>query len=237
MNGKAKLALALGAAALAIPIFSNGLMTPAEIVPPEGAPDEFGIRHVGINGYYLALKRRGDEEHDLREWITPDAPLVRKYSSLLWRPDRDTFILNCWYWITSSNRYAYQSVDYWYWPSEVIGSFEAYNDFMSKYAEMRMPILPPARPEYDCDDVAYTTAALLIAGGAEAYANIGYCFGRPHAWVTVVRDGTEYIIEATLPEQAVEGLAQGNPWMPAESYPEYSARYKFDNLSIRVLTN
>jgi len=192
--------------------------------------DEFGIRQV--DGYY-ALSRHGGEEYDLRYWITPNDPEVMEHSRQLWDADMDTFILNCWYWVCSEFPYRSEFIDYWYLPAEVLRAHDQYIVAIALHNEMRLPVLPPRIPGYDCDDLTYTLASLLIAGGADAYANIGY-HGRydKHAWVTVVRDGIEWILESTLSQQSADILLRTNPWMLAETAIQYRPVYRFNNITV-----
>jgi len=264
MKNSSKLALAAATvAAFTVPIFSSGLKRdltftqwilnhtkwgpvpmyiPREMVITQGldyGPDEFGIRHVVANGQdqYRAMKRLNYEEYDLREWVTPDDPIVKEYSCMLWDPDPDRFTLRCWYWVCSEFPYRGELLDYWRFPTETLVSHQQYDEEMTIYSEMRLPTLPPRSPGGDCEDLSFTLASILIAGGVDAYVDIGLYGRLKHAWVTVFRNGSEYILEATLSGRTVEVMLDAEPWLPAEDCGLYCASYRFNNIAVNHLTN
>jgi len=254
MKNSSKIALGIGIAAVTMPVFSSGLkrdLTFAQWIwnhtkwgplptylPRENlqaSVDEFGIRHV--DGNYYAMKRYGWGEHDLREWITPDDSLVKEYSCALWNEDRDTFILNVWNWVCSEFVYGRELWgDFWRFPVETLTMEENYEKAVALHNEMRLPVLPPRRPITDCEDLSYLATSLLIAGGVDAYANIGHYGNIMHAWVTVDRNGVEHIIEPTLSGRLMAILLQVDPWLTIGRYPEYVARYRFNHLTVHHLT-
>lgn len=261
MNRNTKLALAAATvAAFTLPIFSSGLRreltfirwlwghtrwgpfptyVPREIISESqsvgSGVDEFGIRHV--DGQYYAMKRFTYLERDIREWVTPNDPLVKEYACALWDSDPNAFILNAWHFVCSEFNYAREVGDFWYFPEEVLRSHQKYSEAMAIHEEMRLPTMPPRRPGFDCEDLGYALTSLLIAGGADAHANIGYCDTVMHAWATVTIGGSEYILEPTLSGRTADIMLRANPWMAAEDYPEYRASYRFNHISVDHLTN
>lgn len=191
--------------------------------------------------YTVNDKRFGRETHDIREWITPHSAKVVDYAAQLWDDDRDIFILNCWEWFSRSFEYScsdifimranicdhhwaeYRQEDLWEFPAETIARYEE-SLHLNK------------RPMTDCDGGTFLLASLLLSGTDGVYANVGYVWdrgqNRGHAWVTVERNGREYIIETTFHGEMVETLLSTNPWMKVEDYPEYRVWYKFDHKNV-----
>lgn len=193
--------------------------------------------------YYLAKKRFGEEEHDLREWVTPNVAKVQEYASMLWLPDRDAFILSCFAWVGGSFAYAetdlhlmkayvapyrvwgsYRAIDFWNFPAETIALYE------EGLKRRKTPIC-------NCEDGTFLLASLLLAYTDGVYANLGLLGEWGHAWVSVIRDGQEYILETTLRGDAIARLLSTNPWLPAAAEPGYLPLYKFDHQNVVEITS
>ena len=236
---------AVGVGAFAIPLFSSGLRrnltfarfmynhtifgdyplyVPREkAIPPPGEPELAPTGTPIKVGYYVAKKRVGDETHDLREWITPDDPMVFDYASRLYRADRDSYILNCWAWVCRNYAYHIEQGDFWNFPTETLCRYEQARDNEDIAA-------------IDCEDSTYLLASLLLAYTDGVYANIGWCGNELHAWTTVLRDGQEYLLESTYTGQKVNRLLSTNPWIPIEEATDYRPIYKFDHKEVIDLT-
>ncbi len=191
---------------------------------------EFGIWRDG--DHYLAMKRWGTETHDIREWVTPDAPEVAECARALWLPDPDDFALNCWRWVGGSFRYVLELPDYWRFPAELIRTHEQYEKAIAAYRETKYPGRPPSKPSADCDCRSFLLCSLLIAGNIDAWVALGDC-GGPHAWVTA----GDYILEPTYRESAMDVMLAADPWMLARGHPEYQPKYIFNNCILKHLTN
>ena len=191
--------------------------------------------------YYIIQKRFGEEWHDLREWLTPEAAKVVEYASKLYDADRDRFILNCWSWLSFSYAYAcsdyymmkavicsrsvwgtYRQYDFWEFPSELIARYEEGQKWKKRAA-------------CDCDGGSFLLASLLLTYTNNVFVNVGKIHNSGHAWVSVLRDGREYILETTLRDEMMQALLDIDPWCPVERFPEYRVQYKFDDHNV-VLT-
>jgi len=262
MTPGVKTALILGGiAAFTVPIFSSGerrnlsfarwvwghtrwgpypLYVPRELAEP---PEDYLLPAAEIpqkplsGAYYLIQKRFGEEWRDLREWITPHAPMVREYAEQLYDADRDTFILNCWEWVCSSFSYprsdfhqmaafyapfqggrVYRQQDFWHTPTEMIGFYE-------EWAKGKTNQIPLG----NCEDTVFLVASLLLAKTDRVYANVEL-ERVGHAWCSVERGGREYALETTLRGSEISELIQTGPWTPAESMPVPD--FKFDHQDI-----
>ena len=264
MNGITKIALlAAGVAAFTVPAFSSGLRrdltfarfmwnhttwgdfpqyVPQELILPPSAGKDFDQEEIipidipPVGGvYYVAQRRFGSELHDLREWVTPNVPVVRWYASALYHPDRDQYIVNCWDWVCRNFAYAfrdthelvafaqpfrtwavYRQDDFWHFPAEMIGFYED--------AQRR-----GKRAKGDCEDTSFLLASLLLARTDGVYVNIGGQQELTHAWVTVDRSGDEYILETTC--------NAAGPWVRAEEIPGVVTFYKFDQYTVFDFTS
>lgn len=216
------------------------LVLPPEMpeLKPAELPDIGEIQEV----YYVAQKRFGEERHDLREWITPYAAKVVQYATELYGQNRDTFILNCWEWVCSSFAYprsdyhemkafvapyrsgaVYRQRDFWHTPVEMIGFYEG------AVRKGKMPL-------GDCEDSTFLLASLLLTYTDGVYANVGSWADIGHAWVTVIRDGQEYILETTYNADGIQRLLATDPWVPADLNTVYMPKYRFDHQTLEVLT-
>jgi len=193
--------------------------------------------------WYLVQKRFGLETHDVREFLTPGAAKVVEYATGLYDENPDTFILNCWEWVCYSFDYAfydihlhrlevfvgpyrqwkvYKQEDLWHFPVEMIGFYEE--------AQQK-----GRRPVGDCDDAAFLLTSLLICGGVNAWANIGYLDNTGHAWTSVERFGKEYLLEATLSASDLANLIDNNPWQEVTQMWRYTSLYKFNQTDVKAL--
>ena len=172
---------------------------------------------------YQIKKRFGNELHDFREWITPEAPKVAGYAFRLYDNDRDQFILNCWEWVCRNYGYRIERKDFWNFPIETLAHYEE--------AQENGDI-----PKQDCEDTTFLLTSLLLAYTDGAYANVGWCGRELHAWTSVARNGREYILETTYSGQKAGQLLSTNPWIPADETPVYAPLYRFDHKEVADLT-
>ena len=87
-------------------------------------------------------------------------------------------------------------------------------------------------PRGDCEDHAIVLADWLTMMGEDARVVIGEWKGGGHAWVTLFRDGNEYLLEATRKK----GLGRNQPYPLASLFPIYRPRYMFNHESFWVNT-
>ena len=76
----------------------------------------------------------------------------------------------------------------------------------------------------DCEDHAIALADWLIDMGQDARVALGTYQGGGHAWVVLIKDGQEYILEATQ-KRGVSGLKR---YPLAAAQPDYVPHYQFN---------
>lgn len=76
----------------------------------------------------------------------------------------------------------------------------------------------------DCEDHALALADWLIDMGEDARVALGTYKGGGHAWVVLIKDGQEYVLEATQKN----GLAGLKRYPLASLQPEYEPQYQFN---------
>ncbi|MGJ8619254.1 MAG: hypothetical protein ACSHWN_02890 [Methylophilaceae bacterium] len=80
-------------------------------------------------------------------------------------------------------------------------------------------------PRGDCEDHAIVLADWLIEQGEDARVVLGEVEGNGgHAWVILLKDGKEYLLEATQKD----GLSAVRPYPAAVLYRDYHPRYMFN---------
>lgn len=77
----------------------------------------------------------------------------------------------------------------------------------------------------DCEDHALILADWLIAMGEDARVVLGRWRNEGHAWVVLLRDGKEYLLEAT----SKSGLGRNKPYPLARLHTEYQPEYMFND--------
>lgn len=77
----------------------------------------------------------------------------------------------------------------------------------------------------DCEDHALILADWLIAMGEDARVVVGSWNGEGHAWVTLFKDGQEYLLEATKKS----GLGRNKPYPLAKLHTGYVPEYMFND--------
>lgn len=79
----------------------------------------------------------------------------------------------------------------------------------------------------DCEDHAIALADWLIDMGEDARVALGKYDGGGHAWVVLIKDGQEYILEATQKN----GLAGLRRYPLASMLPKYQPQFQFNRTS------
>ncbi|UTA47679.1 transglutaminase-like cysteine peptidase [Simiduia sp. 21SJ11W-1] len=79
----------------------------------------------------------------------------------------------------------------------------------------------------DCEDHAIALADWLIDMGEDARVALGTYDGGGHAWVVLIKDGQEYILEATQKS----GLAGLKRYPLAAMQPKYQPQFQFNRTS------
>ncbi|MDH3633921.1 MAG: hypothetical protein OES20_04370 [Gammaproteobacteria bacterium] len=77
----------------------------------------------------------------------------------------------------------------------------------------------------DCEDHALILADWLIAMGEDARVVVGTWNGEGHAWVSLLKDGREYLLEATKKS----GLGRNKPYPLASLHTDYVPEYMFND--------
>ena len=77
----------------------------------------------------------------------------------------------------------------------------------------------------DCEDHALILADWLIAMGEDARVVVGSWNGEGHAWVSLFKDGQEYLLEATKKS----GLGRNKPYPLAKLHTNYVPEYMFND--------
>lgn len=77
----------------------------------------------------------------------------------------------------------------------------------------------------DCEDHALILADWLIAMGEDARVVVGTWDGEGHAWVSLMKDGQEYLLEATKKS----GLGRNKPYPLASLHTNYVPEYMFND--------
>ncbi len=80
-------------------------------------------------------------------------------------------------------------------------------------------------PRGDCEDHAIVLADWLTMMGEDARVVVGDWGRERHAWVILIRNGREYLLEATKKS----GLGRNRPYPLASLHPEYKPDFMFNH--------
>lgn len=167
---------------------------------------------------FVARKRFPGEEWDVRQFIQPMTPGVRRIASRL--PDVD-FIQAAWEWVVRNIRYPYGPQD-----TEDRHTLEAFlkPDGSPKYRVTTddfwsFPAETLAFGEGDCEDATFLLVSLLRTKlpPENVFATIGLFQDFGHAWVTVMDGSTPLVLETTPRRQDkmwFQRTAEGPPYYP-----------------------
>jgi len=146
------------------------------------------------------------EPEELRWWITPNNPAVKKQAESLKNNDELGTIVKCYNWLEDG---------YHYEEDDTVLLNNGHVILTGGQDFWQLPIMVLAQKEQnggniyvDCEDGTFLLVSLLRANNIKAYANIGTVtlqggiYG--HAWITVELNGKTYLLETTLGEHITE---------------------------------
>ncbi len=87
-------------------------------------------------------------------------------------------------------------------------------------------------PNGDCEDHAIVLADWLIEMGFDARVALGKHQNDGHAWVVLVHEGKEFILEATQKSR----LSTGTPYPLAATLPDYHPTAQFNRTAFWINT-
>lgn len=185
-----------------------------------------GINETGIQYYVVNNKFFGQPE-ELRWWITPNNPAIKKQAEEL----KDTSELG-----TVVKCYNFLADGYHYEEDDTVLLNSGHIILVGGQDFWQLPVMMLAQKQQnngntwcDCEDGTFFLVSLLRANGIKAKANIGTITitddqGRSsiygHAYATVEIDGKTYLLETTLGEHLTELRPVPNFYKASVSFDE-----------------